>query len=250
MSVPVGQKVTAMPAGLAVSAGRMNDLSLKGRSGLNEAVGSSHETIATQGGLMNTLTTAEQLKVASSSANDTNSGSGHARRVRIEAIDDSGNLVKEDVNLNGTAQVTTTGSYTFVNSVRVQKVGSGGAVNAGDISVFANNGSTLLAEIKAGENQAQKADFAVPTGHTAYLTSFMVSSTEAALVSIWVAPNPAQTPYFQKLTVVVTAGSSNVYQLPNPFPIPGGGRMEFRAKKIGSTDAKVSADFQILLEVD
>jgi len=249
MSVPVGQKVTSMPAGLAVSAGRFNDLALKGRSGLNSAVGSTHETICTQGGIMNKLSSAEVLKFSSADANDTNSGGTGAKRVRLEGIDDSGLLTTEDVNLNGTGVVTTSGSFAYVNSIRVQKAGSGG-VNAGKISCFANDGSTLLAEIVAGENQAQKADFAVPTGHTAYLTSFMVSATEPALVSIWVTPNPTGVPYLQKLTVVVTAGSSNVYQLPNPFPIPGGGRMEFRAKKIGSTDAVVSADFQILLETD
>ena len=62
MSVPVGQKVTAMPAGLAVSAGRFNDLALKGRSGLNSAVGSSHETVCTQGGIMNKLSSADPAK--------------------------------------------------------------------------------------------------------------------------------------------------------------------------------------------
>ncbi len=248
MSVPVGQKVTTMPAGLAVSAGRFNDLQLKGRSGLNSAVGSSHETVCTQGGLNNLLSSAEVLKISSADANDTNSGGTGAKKVRIEGINENGELVKEDVNLNGTGVVTTSGQFQHINTVRVQKAGSGG-VNAGKISIFANDGSTVLGEITAGENQSQSAHYAVPTGHTAYLTSFMTASTEPALVSVWVQPN-SNLPYFQKLTVVVTAGSGNIYQLPNPFPIPGGGRMEFRAKKIGSTDAIVSADFQILLETD
>ena len=248
MSVPVGQKVTTMPAGLAVSAGRFNDLQLKGRSGLNSAVGSSHETVCTQGGLNNLLSSAEVLKISSADANDTNSGGTGAKKVRIEGINENGELVKEDVNLNVTGVVTTSGQFQHINTVRVQKAGSGG-VNAGKISIFANDGSTVLGEITAGENQSQSAHYAVPTGHTAYLTSFMTASTEPALVSVWVQPN-SNLPYFQKLTVVVTAGSGNIYQLPNPFPIPGGGRMEFRAKKIGSTDAIVSADFQILLETD
>lgn len=248
MSVPVGQKVTTMPAGLAVSAGRFNDLQLKGRSGINSAVGTAHETVCTQGGINNLLSAAEVLKVSSASTDDTNSGGSGARRVRIEGINENGELVKEDVNLNGTGVVTTSGQFQHINTVRVQKAGSGG-LNAGKISIFANDGSTLLGEITAGENQSQSAHYAVPTGHQAYLTSFMTASTEPALVSVWVQPN-SNLPYFQKLTVVVTAGSGNIYQLPNPFPIPGGGRMEFRAKKIGSTDAHVSADFQILLETD
>jgi hypothetical protein len=249
MGVPVGQKVTAMPAGLAVAAGRFNELALKGTSGLNEAVGSSHETIAPQGGLVNTLTSAEVLKVSSADTNDTNSGGTGARRVRLIGIDDNGEEAQEDVLLNGTGVVSTTTSFQHINQARVQKAGSGG-VNAGKISIFANDGTTLLQQISAGENQTQQATYAVPTNKKGYLTSFMCSSTEEALISIWVSPNPAGVPYFQKLTTVVTAGSSNVYQLPNPFPIPSGGRMEFRAKKLGSTDAKVSADFQMLVEDD
>lgn len=249
MSVPVGQKVTTMPAGLAVAAGRMNDLELKGRSGINEAVGSSHETIATQGGIVNTLSSAEALKVVSSSTSDTNSGGTGAKKVRIYGVDDSGNSVFENVNMNGTNQVTTSTSFKHVNQVRVQVAGSGG-LNAGDISIYANDGSTLLTEIKTGENQNQMATYAVGDNELGYLTSFMTSATEDCLVSIWVSPAPGTLPYFQKLTVVVTAGSSNVYQLPNPFPLPSGARMEFRSKKLGSTDAKVSADFQMLIETN
>jgi hypothetical protein len=48
----------------------------------------------------------------------------------------------------------------------------------------------------------------------------------------------------------VGAGGPAPYQLPNPFSIPGGGIVEFRAKRAGGSDVKVGADFQILIETN
>ncbi len=129
MPVSGGMRVTPLPSGLELSAGAIDKLELRGTSGINSAVGASLETICTQGGIRNLLTSAEQLKIKSSSADDTNSGSGHARRVKIKGIDGSGVEQEENVNLNGTAAVTTVNSYRHINDIFVNKVGSGGDVN-------------------------------------------------------------------------------------------------------------------------
>jgi hypothetical protein len=250
MAVKLGRQVTSLPSGLAVAANRVDDLSLKGTSGINEAVGASHETVCTQGGIRNILTSGEILKVSSTSADDTNTGSGHARRVRIRGILDDGTQGQEDVLLNGTGVVETTSSWRHINDFRVQKVGSGGAVNAGTINAYANDGTTILCQIAAGENQQQAACWAVGDQEAAYLNSFVVSATGDAIVSVWVNPNPANLPFFQKLTMFVGAGGPAPYQLPNPFPIPAGGIVEFRAKRAGGSDVKVGADMQILVETN
>ena len=83
MPMSGGNQVTTLPSGLELSRGTIDKLELRGTSGINSAVGASLETICTKGGIRNLLSSAEQLKIKSSSANDTNSGSGHARRVKI-----------------------------------------------------------------------------------------------------------------------------------------------------------------------
>ena len=252
MAIIANSRVSTLPSGIELSSGRLENAELKGSSGLNPAVGTSLETICSQGGIRNVIYTAEDLKVTSTSTDDTNSGSGHARRVRIRGIGSDGLFKEADVNLNGTGVVTTDKNgdainFLHVNDFRVQKVGSGGDFNAGTINLFANDGTTLLYEIGAGENQQQCASWSLPTDTNGYLTSFVCSSTGNAQVSIWV--QAAQTSaWLQKLTLVVGAGGPTPYQLPNPFSIPAGGIMEFRAKSLTGSDVVVGTDFQIIQE--
>jgi len=251
MPVSGGMRVTPLPSGLELSAGTIDKLSLEGTSGINPAVGATLETICTQGGIRNVLSSAEQLKIKSSDADDTNGGSGHARRVKIKGIDGSGAEVEENVNLNGTAAVTTTNSYRHVNNVFVNKIGSGGSANKGVISVNNNADDTKLYEIAALEGQQQSASFAVPANTKAYITTFMMSASGAAQVSIWLNKSPdTGAPFRQVLTTIVGDGQGVTYNLPNPFQIPSGGIIEFRAKRLGSSDVAVAADFQLIFERD
>ncbi len=250
MPMSGGNQVTTLPSGLELSRGTIDKLTLQGTSGINSAVGATLETICTQGGIRNVLTSAEQLKIVSSSTDDTNGGSNHARRVKIAGIDGSGAEVEENVNLNGTAAVTTVNSYRHINNVFVNKVGTGGTVNAGTISVKNNAADTVLYEIAALEGQQQSASFAVPADTNAYLTTFMMSASGAAQVSIWLNKQPDNAPFRQVLTTIVGDGQGVTYQLPNPFQIPAGGIIEFRAKRLGGSDVAVAADFQLIFEKD
>lgn len=250
MPVSGGMRVTPLPSGLELSAGAIDKLELRGTSGINSTVGATLETVCTQGGIRNILTSAEVLKIKSSSANDTNGGSGHARRVKIKGIDGSGAEVEENVNLNGTAAVATVNSYRHVNDIFVNKVGSGGSVNEGIISVNNNADDTTLYQIAAGEGQQQSASYAVPANTNAYITTFMMSATGSAQVSIWLNKAPDAAPFKQVLTTIVGDGQGVTYNLPNPFQIPAGGIIEFRAKRLGGSDVAVAADFQLIFEQD
>ena len=249
MPVSAGMRVTSLPTGLELASGTIDKLELKGTSGINPAVGATLETICTQGGIRNILSSAEQLKIVSSSTDDTNSGSGHARRVKIQGIDGSGAEAEERVELNGQTALTTVNSYRHVNNIFVDKVGSGGTVNAGTISVKNNAADTVLYEIAALEGQQQSSSFSIPTNKTGYLTTFMFSAAGSAQVSIWLNKAPDGSNVFrQQLTTIVGEGQGITYNLPNPFPIPAGGIIEIRAKRLGSSDVAVAADFQIILE--
>lgn len=247
-----GQKVTMVPAGLEVASGRYNNLVLKGTSGLNPAVGTALETVTNGGGLRNYLSAAEDLKISSSSAEDTNSGSKNARRIRIKGIGADGLAKEQDVNLNGTTLVDVDRNgepinFLYINDMRVQSLGSGGDFNDGVITLYANDGTTALETIGVGENQQQTAAYAIGTNEKGYLTSFVCSATGNAQVSVWVQPSPT-TAWFQKLTVIVGSGGPTPYQLPNPFQIDSGGKLEFRAKSLTGGNVVVGADFQILIE--
>jgi hypothetical protein len=248
MTLSIGQKVTTLPNGLALAADRIPGIELKGTSGINGTVGASLETICTQGGIRNILTSAEQLKIKSSSTSDTNSGSGAARRIKLRGIDGSGAIVDENINLNGTNAVTSVNSYRHVNDVFVTKVGSAGQVNAGTISVSNNADDTVLYEIAVGEAQQQSASFAIPTGHFGYLTSFVTTATGDAQISIWINKDPDNIPFRQVLTTIAGQGAPVTYNLPNPFQIPQNGIIEFRAKSLTGGNVKAAADFQLLLE--
>ena len=252
MPMTGGMQVTTLPSGLELTRGSIEKLELKGTSGLNPAVGASLETVWAGGGIRNYLTAAEDLKVVSSSTDDTNSGSGHARRVRIRGIGSDGLPKQQDVNLNGTNVVSTDKNgdainFKYINDFRVQTVGSGSDFNAGNISLYANDGTTLLDRIAVGENQQQTAAFGVGDEQNAYLTSFVCSATGNAQVSIWVQPSAAAE-WQQKLTVIVGDGGPTPYQLPNPFLVQPGFKVEFRAKSLTGGDVAVGADFQLILE--
>lgn len=245
-----GNQVTTLPSGLELSAGRIDKLELKGTSGINSTVGATLETVCTQGGIRNLLSSAEVLKIKSSSSDDTNSGGGHARRVKIKGIDGSGAEIEENVDLNGTNAVATANSYRHVNDVFVNKVGGGNYVNTGTISVSNNADDTVLYQIAAGEGQQQSASYAVPANTNAYITTFMMSATGPAQVSIWLNKAPDVAPFKQVVTTIVGVGSPATYTLPNPFQIPAGGIIEFRAKRLGDSDVAVAADFQLIFESD
>jgi len=239
--------VSALPPGIELSAGRLTNGELKGTSGVCHTVGATYSTVCTQGGIRNLIPTAQTLKVVSTSADDTNSNGGAARRVRIRGIDSTGTEAQEDVNMNGTTAVSTTTVWLAINDFRVQRTGTGGGVNAGTINLTLGDGTTVVYQIAQGENQQQSASWTLPSTKIGYLTSFMVSATGAAQVGIWVCPTPGTTPFVQKLTVI--AGTVPApYQLPNPFQVDKGGIIEFRARSLTGGTVSVGADFQIIQE--
>ena len=241
-----GNKVTTMPAGLELAAGRIEKLSLIGRNSGNDAVGTAYETVHSVGGIRSTISSATTVTVVSSSTDDDNGGGSGCRRVKIKGVDQDGNLAEENINLDGTAAVTSTNQYVAVYHV----VGNKGAANVGDVDV--KNGSDVLLRMEAGTMQADVPFFRVPVAHRSFLTSFLASVKESAYVSIWARRHDLPsgvTPWQKKFEVIITDNTA-VYQLPNPIQLDPEFEFEFRAKRVGSTDANVRVDWQIILEQD
>lgn len=126
------------------------------------------------GGTHTILTSAETLDVVSTSTNDTNSSGTGARSVRVYGIDANYEALTEDVNLNGTTTVTTSGSFLGVNRAVVLTCGSGG-VNAGDINITATTATTNQAQIPTGQGTTQQLIFFTQANHTALADYLLVN---------------------------------------------------------------------------
>jgi hypothetical protein len=110
------------------------------------------------GGLYTPPSTAAPLVLVSSSASDTT-----ALSVRIEGLGAGFVPLVETIALNGTTNVTTTGSFLRINGMYVTNGTNVGAITA-KIS------STTYAQINAGVGQTQMSIYTVPAGYTFYLS--------------------------------------------------------------------------------
>jgi hypothetical protein len=124
----------------------------------NTATGPMWEGQTQSGGLYVPPSAAAPLVLVSSSASDTS-----ALSVRIEGLGAGFVPLVETIALNGTTNVTTTGSFLRINAMYVTN-----GTNVGNIT--AKISSTTYAQINAGFGQTQMSIYTVPAGYTFYLS--------------------------------------------------------------------------------
>jgi len=150
--------------------------------GFNPDVDTSELVIWPAGATVATQETASTLTVSSSSTDDESAGTG-ARTVVIYGLDNDHNEVSETVTLNGQTAVTTTNSYTHVNSMFVATVGSGrknaGIIYVGSGTVTAGVPASIFNLVYTGYNASTSAHYTIPAGYTGYLTNGAISSGQA-----------------------------------------------------------------------
>ena len=172
------------PFELQVARGQIPGHKLKFKFGHNAAVGDTEETIWAEGGLYVYPTSATQMTVSSSSADDTAAGTG-ARTINIEGLDADYNEISEDIILNGQTPVTTVNSYLRINRGISLTAGSGGK-NAGIIRVGTGTvtsgvpANVFLSIDGDGDNQTLMCIWTVPAGYTAFLVQTNVSTGNAS----------------------------------------------------------------------
>lgn len=169
--------------GLQVTRGQVEQHTVRHVFGYNPDIDSgAEETIWTYGGQISHAPSAVTMTVSSESANDTAAGTG-ARTVQIVGINGDGSEHTETITLNGQTGVSTTQTYTEIQSITVLTAGSGG-VNAGQLyvgtgTVTAGVPATVYGHVAVGDNQSLTGHFTVPLGYTAYLTKGRISSGTA-----------------------------------------------------------------------
>lgn len=153
---------------------RSNEI-LWNKFGYNGDVDIGTEVIAAFGGTFTYLTSASTLTLVSSSANDTNGGTG-AHAVVLYGIDANRLSQTEVVFLTGVTPVVTTTTWLGLNRVALYLSGSG-QVNEGNITITATTGGSNQAYIPEGQGTTQQLIFFTQANHTA-LASWLVVSGE------------------------------------------------------------------------
>jgi len=168
------------------------------------------------------LTTAQQLKVSSSSANDTALGTG-ARIITIFGLDANWNEISEDIIMNGVSIVTTVNSYLRIYRAFVTTCGTSYS-NEGKITIRNNANTVEQCVITANDGQTLMALWTVPMGRTAYMLKGTVStdSNKGARVSFFTRRNDNGAilyPWQIKYRAFIFGGE-NEFVFDIPFKIP------------------------------
>lgn len=144
--------------------------------GYNQDLGAgATETIWAYGGLITFLTAASTFTIVSSSANDTNGGTG-AQKVTLVGVDANRIAFTEEITLNGITPVISASSGLGLNRVATTLAGSG-QTNAGNITITATTGGTVQGYIPAGKSTTQQSIFFTQDNHKA-LADFLVINCE------------------------------------------------------------------------
>lgn len=147
--------------------------------GYNPDVDTARVTVWPYTGVLPLAPAALQLKVSSSSVNDTAAGTG-ARTVFVGGLDANHNEISEIVTLNGQTAVLTTQSFLHINNAYVATAGSGlsaaGDIYFGDGVVTLGVPATVYDLIKFDYNQRITASYTIPAGYTGYLSQGLFSA--------------------------------------------------------------------------
>ena len=182
------------------------------------------EVIASWGGSFTPLTVATTLTMSSSSADDTDGGTG-CNSIVIYGIDANRVEQIEVITLDGVTPVITTSTWLGINRVAMFLCGSG-QVNAGLIGVFAVTGGSTMAQMPVGGGVTQQCIFHVPANKqfiTEWLWINVLNRAKNAEVTVrfwvWSAISNGKQEVFK--IDIDTANSNGDHDInPNlPFPI-------------------------------
>lgn len=240
--------------GLEVSKGTVFKTTGLLQEGRNTNIGTSTtpQDIWVQGGIWVPPTTARVHDLVSTSANDTASAGTGAQQVTVYGLDSGFNQISEGVNLNGTTPASTSGSYTFIQRIDVNTVGSDGH-NDGIITATAQTDNTISATIAANYNTTQLAIYQVPTGYTAYIYSVvagMQNATANNTADLVLLKQAAGGNFYKPISLIPleNAGSSTVeIKYASPLILQAQEIIKAQCTKVSANSTEVHASLNIFL---
>lgn len=198
------------------------------KQGRNEDVGTTEETIWYTGGSYVFPTAAQQMELVSSSVQDDVGGTG-VSEVTISYLDNSYDVHRETITLDGTNPVTTVANDILrVNYMFSETVGTAGsAVGKIDIRNLAD--TPIYRSIPPGYNLDQDLVITVPNGFTFFITSVGIASGYGTVVNKlvqwdglanWNVSIDSATDYFMSWFSGMTQDSNMIrpFEMPVRFP--------------------------------
>lgn len=147
------------------------------KTGFNDAVGTSQETMWSYSTEYSWITAAGQIEVLSSSDVDTNVTGAGAWTVRIGYLKSDYSEGSVTLNLAGTTPVASGASHADIwriNSFRVMSTGAN-LIPTGNITCRQVTGAKVVSYIRAGKTRARACFYTVPLGKTLYINSINYS---------------------------------------------------------------------------
>jgi hypothetical protein len=219
------------------------------RFGMNNSVPTTGGDLCTWTNNYVFLTTAENLRVVSSSVNDTLLGTG-ARKIYITGLNSNWDIINETVSLNGTTPVFTTQQFLRVNRVILTESNNSSDA-AGNITVSNNAGTNILAQINTGDNAAQFAIYSSPRNYLVSIIRVGVSNSinDSTQIRLQVRANAdiPNTPFVTYNRFMPYQSTAEI-DFKGLLVIPQKSDMKFRAYSTSATDV-VSCSFTLLSEV-
>lgn len=237
------------PFDLQVARGQITGHKTLFKFGNNSDINGALETIWSAGGLYVYPTSAIQMKVSSSSTDDTALGTG-ARTVVVAGLDANYNEISETVTLTGQTAVLTTNTFIRVFRAFVVTAGSGGTaagiIYIGDGIVTAGVPATVYAEIPLGDNQTLMAIWTVPAGYTlfVYRGTFSAASNNAAQYILGKFMFRPFGGVFRNAADVTANSNVIPYDFELPLAIPEKSDIEARAIALAGTNFYTTASFE------
>lgn len=236
--------------------------------GFNPDVGTAWEDIHPAGGDIQWQTSAVTVSISSTDAADTAAGLG-AQSVELHGLSATGADQDEVIALNGTTEVDSTLTYSRVNKLHLETVGTYGGSHQGDItarvdSAGAKTGAILSrlygfegavdSGVQYGSGEAGNGYWSVPLGKVMYITELVVDidtgANKTADVILYEREGilNTTTPFDpRRILWDVQAGQGEVkHTFKSHIKVKGLTDLFFRAKGSASAGISVALDFYLL----
>ena len=158
--------------------------------------------------------------------------------VVVQGLDTNYNFAEEEFTLTGTV-ATSAGSVTFS---RVNRAFMKTTTNVGKIQI--KRGSVVVTEIGADFGQTLQCFYTVPANKTAYLMNLQASASKNQVVDLFLFQRPENGAFRVASTLSLNQGNQAL-EFPVPLKFTEKTDIDLRVK--GSSNATVSADFNLIL---
>jgi len=194
------------------------------------------ESVWTGGGLYPwaSLSSAQTIYCISTSGSDT-------AVLSIEGLDANYNELSESVTLSGTSAVTTTNAF-----LRVFRMTYEDGANAGDITARTVSASgAIVAQINTGYAQTLMAVYTIPAGFTGYLVALDATIDGTKTCQVLMYHRLFGKPF--RIAHIAESDGHYRYEFVAPLTVPEKTDIDIRVAEVSGNDARVTANFDLVL---